>query len=80
MSGDALRISVGVEWITLCNGLWHSVFLADDSSRYPGGPCSCDVSSPGIIRDITALLEDGGKDSRADPGPTSSESRGGKAH
>lgn len=41
MSFEDSRITVGTNWITVCNGLWHGVFLEDGSALYPG-PCRCD--------------------------------------
>lgn len=41
MSFEDSRITVGTNWITVCNGLWHGVFLEDGSAIYPG-PCHCD--------------------------------------
>jgi hypothetical protein len=41
MSIEDSRITVGTNWITVCNGLWHGVFLEDGSAIYPG-PCRCE--------------------------------------
>jgi hypothetical protein len=41
MSIEESRITVGTNWITVCNGLWHGVFLEDGSAIYPG-PCRCE--------------------------------------
>ena len=41
MSFEDCRITVGTNWITVCNGLWHGVFLEDGSAIYPG-PCHCE--------------------------------------
>jgi hypothetical protein len=41
MSSDGPRITVGTRWITVCNGIWHAIFLEDDGGMYPGS-CNCD--------------------------------------
>jgi hypothetical protein len=70
MSGNAPWIAVGVEWITVCNGLWHSVFLVNDRSPYPGGPCTCgrDDSNRTLIRNIAALLDGSSEGTRDESG------------
>lgn len=45
MSSDGPRITVGTRWITVCNGIWHAIFLEDDGSMYPGS-CNCEEDGP----------------------------------
>jgi len=58
MGRSACWIAVGTEWITVCNGLWHSVFIANDRSLHPG-PCTCgsDDFKQAFIQKMTSLLE-----------------------
>ena len=65
------QITVGSAWITVCNGMWHAVFVAGDEDASPGS-CSCDdsESTSTLFRKVDSLFDCGGE-----PNRTSSESR-----
>jgi len=81
MSGNVPWIAIGTEWITVCNGFWHSVFLADDRSLYPG-PCTCASNEPrsALIRDISSLLDAGSGEERGLRESSTPEERQGSSH
>lgn len=58
MRADGPHITVGTNWITVCNGVWHAIFLAEDSSMYPGS-CNCDGESAmsGVAKHVDEALD-----------------------
>lgn len=68
MRADGPHITVGTNWITVCNGVWHAIFLADDSAMYPGS-CSCETDSE--LSGVMKKFDEPGTES---PSPSASPS------
>jgi hypothetical protein len=60
MESSSLHVSVGESWITVCNGMWHLIFLEKEQPGLPGGPCRGENNRriEDRVRHIESILDD----------------------
>lgn len=60
MESSSLDISVGESWITVCNGVWHLIFLEYEQPGLPGGPCRGETNRglEASVRRIENILDE----------------------